>query len=317
MGVAASILTRLKGCDEMAFLLKPIASPDKATRLYFFAFIIFCFLTLGLIFSAALAYAASPAEQGQAVFEKNCKVCHTIGGGKNIGPDLKDVTTRRDSAWIISFITGPDKVISQGDPIAKDLVQQFAGLQMPNLGISQDDARAILAYLKDQSSGGQPVVAPVTAPNPPAQPVTTLAANADAGKDLFTGKQALMNGGPACISCHNVSSIGGIGGGTVGKDLTEPSAKLGEAGITAILKTPPFPMMKEIYAVKPLTDGEIGSIAAFLASAGSAPSGASQNTAIYFIIGAMVAVIIIELFQVLWRGRLSGVRRSLVKGGSK
>ncbi|MBI4181079.1 MAG: cytochrome c [Chloroflexi bacterium] len=278
---------------------------------------------LGAVFTASIqvapVYAATPAEQGQTIFEQKCKSCHTIGSGRLVGPDLKGVTTNRDMEWLISFITTPDKLIAQGDPIAQQMVQQY-GLPMPNLGISNYDAQAILAYIDAQSAGNKPASTPATTQTTTVTPsVTTITVigNAATGKDLFTGKLALKNGGPACLSCHNVSSIGIIGGGTVGKDLTTAYSKLSEAGITSILKTTPFPLMKEIYTVKPLTDDEIAGISAFLKEAGFVPSATSQNPSLFFIIGGTGSLVIIGLFQWLWRGRLAGVRRPLVKGGSK
>lgn len=291
--------------------LKSIVPSGKVTRLRLFALVIFCLLTVVVSFST-LAYAATPAEQGQAIFQQKCQGCHTIGSGRLVGPDLKGVIATRDRDWLVSFITTPDKLIGQGDPIAREIVQQY-GLPMPNLGITEEDAQAILVYIEAQSAGGKP--APTPTQTTIATP-TTVSVNTATGKDLFTGKLALKNGGPACLSCHNVSAIGVIGGGTVGKDLTTAYSNFGETGITSILKTTPFPMMKEIYTAKPLTDEEITGVTTFLKEASSAPSTTYQNPGLFFIIGGVAALLIIGIFQWLWRGRLAGVRRPLVKGGS-
>ena len=269
-----------------------------------------------LTFRSPRVYAAP---DGKTIFEQKCQGCHTIGGGQTVGPDLKGVTTSRDRDWLVRFITAPDKLIAQGDPIAQELLQQY-GLPMPNLGVTEEDAEAILAYIDAQSAETRPTPTTTQAQLSivtPAVTTTTVSVNADAGRDLFIGKLALKNGGPACLSCHNASSVGLIGGGTVGKDLTTAYSTLGETAIGSLLKTTPFPMMKEIYTAKPLTDEEITSVVAFLKSASSAPSTTSQNPSLFLIIGGISALLIIGIFQWLWRGRLSGVRRPLVKGGSK
>lgn len=303
----------------MTFFRKLSSSQGEVICSGISAFAILYLLVGGFVLLSAPAYAATPAEQGQIIFEQRCQSCHTIGGGRLVGPNLNGITTHRDTDWLISFITAPDKLIAEGDPIAKEIVQEY-GLLMPNLGLTDDDAIAVLAYIESQSSESKPIHT-----HTPAQTITptpelitaTVTSDAGTGRDLFTGKLALKNGGPACFSCHNVSSVGIIGGGTVGKDLTTAYSTFSEAGITSMLKTTPFPMMKEIYTAKPLTDEEIGSVLAFLKESASTPSATSQNPSLFFIIGGAGALLIVGALQWLWRGRLAGVRRQLVRGGSK
>src|SRR3990172_7161980 len=84
------------------------------------------------------------------------------------------------------------------------------------------------------------------------------------GRQIFLGVQPLKNGGPACISCHNVGSIGTIGGGNLAKDLSAAYSTFGASALVPILKTTPFPLMRDIYLAKPLTDEEITALVAFL-----------------------------------------------------
>lgn len=261
--------------------------------------------------SSTRVYAATSDEPGQTLFEQKCLACHNIGGGQKVGPDLKGITAKRDRDWLIRFITTPDKLIAQGDPIARQLVTEF-GIPMPNLGLSADEAKAVLAYIEAQSQTEATPVLTSGQKTPAA-----LTGDAGAGSNIFMGRTALKNGGPACLSCHNVSGSGLIGGGSVAKDLTMTYSVVGETGVLAILKTTPFPMMKEVYAVQPLTDDEIVNVAAFLRDAGSTPSTSAQNPMLFFIISGVGTVLVIGIFQFLWRGRLAGVRRPLVRGGSK
>ncbi len=283
-------------------------------------------LTLGLLylFSPAAggngshmfsspAYAATPVENGQAIFEQKCKSCHTIGGGRAVGPDLKGINSRPDTDWLVRFMVAPDKLISQGDARAKQLVQEY-GFPMPNLGLSEGDAKAVLAYIESQS-GIPPAATP--APQPDKQNVLPSQGDAGTGKGIFTGTVPMKNGGPPCLSCHDVSGIGLIGGGTVGKDLTGSYAGMGDAGLTSVLKAYPFPMMKEIYTAKPVTDEETANLLAFLNEAGTAQQSSSSRTPIFLIASSAGALLAFGVFQLVWRGRLAGVRRPLVKGGSK
>lgn len=86
---------------------------------------------------------AAPAE-GAKLFRQYCVSCHTVGGGRLVGPDLKGVTERRSQDWLVRFITEPDRM-RQDDPIAKANFKEF-GVPMPRLGLRQQQVGSLLAY---------------------------------------------------------------------------------------------------------------------------------------------------------------------------
>lgn len=90
-------------------------------------------------------------QPGQGLFLKACAACHTIGKGVRVGPDLKGVTARRERAWLYRFMTAPEVMRAQQDPIALELAATFDGAQMPNLGLSETDVTDLLTYLDAQS----------------------------------------------------------------------------------------------------------------------------------------------------------------------
>ncbi|MBI4607901.1 MAG: cytochrome c [Candidatus Rokubacteria bacterium] len=76
----------------------------RAFRARFATARVFAPLALGSLFAGlvGLADAASPPPspvEGQAIFQEKCVSCHTIGGGRLVGPDLQGVTARRDREW--------------------------------------------------------------------------------------------------------------------------------------------------------------------------------------------------------------------------
>ncbi len=275
------------------------------------AFFMLLLLATWAYFSLPRAHAA-PIDQGQASFEQKCKACHSIGGGKLAGPDLKGVTEKRDKAWLAKFIVSPDKLIAQGDPLAKQLVQEY-GMPMPNLGVSQQEAENILAYLEAQSQGTGRQGMPSSGASTSSQP-----GDPAIGKELFTGSTRFSNGAVACISCHNLKGIGALGGGSLARDLTPAYTSFGKEGLTSILQTTPFPVMREAYADHPLTETEIAHLVAFLEQS-AAGTGQTQGAGpLLFILAGLIGFFpVMGLFQFLWRGRLQGVRQSLVRRGSK
>ena len=102
------------------------------------------------------------------------------------------------------------------------------------------------------------------------------------------------------------------------KDLTEAYSNLGETGLTSVLETMPFPLMKAIYGARPLADDEVANLLSFLRETSDTQQPTSGRSPLIFImIGIAGLLLIIIILQIVWRGRLSGVRQTLVKGGSK
>jgi cytochrome c len=90
---------------------------------------------------------AALASQGEGLFQsKGCVGCHTIGGGRLTGPDLEGVTDRREFNWIVAMVVRPDSML-QNDDTAKQLLQEYM-TPMVNMGVTQEEARAIYEYLR-------------------------------------------------------------------------------------------------------------------------------------------------------------------------
>jgi mono/diheme cytochrome c family protein len=239
----------------------------------------------------------SPGE-GQSIFQQKCVGCHSIGGGKLVGPDLKGVTTRRTKEWLTSWIAAPDKVLAAQDPIATQLLAEHNNLAMPNLGLTPDQVASLIAFL-----GTDTVTTPATA---------QAAGDPVAGKALFTGTQRLKNGGPPCMGCHSVGAIGALGGGALGPDLTPAFNKYGgDAGLQAFLNSVPTVTMNAVWTRQPLTPQEQADLVAFLkqVSVTERPIDVVGQLTLLAFIGMVLLLILAQLY---WRKRLMGVRRPMV-----
>ena len=267
------------------------------------------------ILSCACAFAAPalgvhlppPAERGEGIFQQKCSACHTVGGGRSAGPDLAGVTLKRDHAWLVRMITAPGALLDSGDPLAKKLLEEFRGLRMPDLGISPEEAEAILAYLSAQSASAAIVSKPAPSPGEAPAPKT---GDPEIGRTLFSGTTRFVNGGAACAACHAIAGLAG-GGGTLGPGLTQTYNDYGEEGITPVLAAFPFPSMKPVYDARPLTPEEQSHIKAFLrVSAQREPSGEKGG---FLLLGLGGFLLMAGLAHVVWRKRLTEVRRPLLR----
>jgi len=88
------------------------------------------------------------AEQGEEVFEHKCGACHKMGE-KYVGPALGEVTKRRTPAYIMNMILNPQEMVER-HPVAKQLLAEHMTF-MPNQGLSKDEARHVVEYLRTQA----------------------------------------------------------------------------------------------------------------------------------------------------------------------
>jgi protein SCO1/2 len=86
-------------------------------------------------------------DNGQYLFGQRCSACHTIGEGEKVGPDLLGITSRRNPAWLRRYISVPDKVLAEKDPMALYLFNKYKEVRMPNQGLHQVDVAIILDYI--------------------------------------------------------------------------------------------------------------------------------------------------------------------------
>lgn len=94
---------------------------------------------------------AALADRGKKLFSnKQCNTCHTIGRGKAVGPDLRDVTSRRSLAWIRRMIRTPETMLLE-DSLARALRKEHGDIPMPNMKLSEAEVEAVIHYLASQS----------------------------------------------------------------------------------------------------------------------------------------------------------------------
>ena len=257
-----------------------------------------------------LASVPAAAQDPAAYYESNCAACHTIGGGAQGGPDLKDVTSRRSRDWLLRFLADPQKLVDTKDETALRLAKEADGAVMPTLpDLTPALAEGLLKVIDDRS-GHVVTMAPDTGSSETLNPE-----EARKGSELFAGTRRFVNRGPACLSCHAVSGLTRLGGGSLGPDLTRVHRRLGGGrGLTSWLKAPPTPMMRATFQQTPLTVDELHALSAYLLAAetvGAEPASRSR-IATLVALGTTGAAGCALLAAFVARHRLRGVRAPLV-----
>lgn len=234
-----------------------------------------------------------PRDPSEELFVAKCSSCHTVGAGARVGPDLKGTLDKRDRAWLEQFVAAPSKLLDT-DPVARTLLGEYKGVRMPDLGLSAAQVKSLVDLIGRCSSKPCDLTATFT----PANKAT--AADIGAGRALFIGDTPLKNGAAPCMSCHTVTGIGAFpGGGTLARDISQSFARLGDEGIDAALKSPPFPLMNKVFADHPLDPQEAFALRAFLYDRNrAAPDPKSQNGVL--IAGVLIAAAVLVLLRAVW-----------------
>lgn len=212
---------------------------------------------------ALLTFSTAKADEGQDLFSTLCTPCHTIGKGRLVGPDLKNITEKRTDDWLVPYIQSSQTVIKSGDADAVAVFNEYNSLLMPDQPLDVSQTKAVISYIRATSSGN--------AVDLVQEETTDLLDNTNEdnvseGLLLFSGEKRLTNGGPSCISCHKVKDDRIFSSGTLAKELSETYEIMGSAGVAAILKNPPFPVMGVTYKNTTLTEEEILNLTAYLRS---------------------------------------------------
>lgn len=254
---------------------------------------------------------ARAADEAATYFRQNCMSCHTIGGGRLVGPDLKDVTQRRDKGWLQKFVANPKSYLDGGDPYVAKLKEDARGAVMPNIaGIDEARALALLEMIERESKLPKSQFAGLNIGDQPFTPSDI--AN---GRAIILGEKHLANGGPACVSCHSVDNISILGGGKLAPDLTKVFERMrGRKNLASWLQAPATPTMRPLFANQSMTNDEITQLVAYLETTARKPQQTGDTATLsFFFLGLGGCVLGFIGADTVWRKRLRGVRKPLIE----
>ncbi|MSR62550.1 MAG: c-type cytochrome [Planctomycetes bacterium] len=103
-------------------------------------------------------YADAPAlrslSTGENLFRLRCATCHVIGPGDGlarVGPNLVGVMERRERAWLERWLSEPDVMLAERDPIATVQFEAFNRVAMPNLRLTPQEIQEILGFVEQEN----------------------------------------------------------------------------------------------------------------------------------------------------------------------
>jgi mono/diheme cytochrome c family protein len=89
--------------------------------------------------------------QGEEKFNLLCSACHKLDE-RYVAPPLRDVTSRRTPEFVMNMMLNPLEM-TQRHPATKELLAEYYTPMAP-LGLTEQDARALLDYLRKDFADG-------------------------------------------------------------------------------------------------------------------------------------------------------------------
>lgn len=86
------------------------------------------------------------ASTGKEIFESYCSACHKMDK-RYVGPPLENILERRTPEWVLNMILNPEVMVRE-NALARQVLEEYHGAPMANQNLSEEQARAILEYLR-------------------------------------------------------------------------------------------------------------------------------------------------------------------------
>lgn len=93
------------------------------------------------------------AAQGEQEFINMCSSCHHLGD-RYVGPPLAGVLQRRTPEFVMNMILNPQEMVERHPEVKAMLGEYYT--PMPNLGLDEGRARAIVEYLRQAEAAPTP-----------------------------------------------------------------------------------------------------------------------------------------------------------------
>ncbi|MHB8482997.1 MAG: c-type cytochrome [Nitrospiria bacterium] len=131
-----------------------------------------------------LKFTQEEIDRGKKYFSDKfaCDACHRIGAeGGIVGPNLKEASQRLRPEWMFQWLKSPQGIRPDSP--------------MPNFGLSDEEARALIAYILGNGEGGHPQASSTgIEKSPDTEPVKIKK-----GEALLKEKN--------CVGCHSLDSF--------------------------------------------------------------------------------------------------------------
>lgn len=195
-----------------------------------------------LVLSIFLPAGSMAQNDGKKLFEKHCTVCHKLGEGKLVGPELVGITKVREREWLVKFIRNSKELIDAGDPVAVKVFEENNKIPMQAFtNLSDAEINGIIDYIENWEP-------------PKAQEFTADVNKKEGfteteilrGERMFYGLIPFENGGTtACNSCHYTKNSDSLNWSPSAIDLAHAFMEKDGMNIYASMSEPASSVMEK------------------------------------------------------------------------
>ncbi|VAW12276.1 hypothetical protein MNBD_BACTEROID03-2576 [hydrothermal vent metagenome] len=259
------------------------------------------FLFISFLFSGFLLQ----AQNGESLFKSKCAACHKTSSKKSIGPGLANVHEKYSKEWFKKFVNSSQTLIKSGDADAIKIFEEYNKVVMPDQGLSDAELNTIFDYIKSVNPAKTEVAATETVEEK-VVPFEPTKEDILVGQNLFSGKQIFKNGGPSCVSCHDIRYDAVTAGGGLSVELTDVYDRLKKEGVEGMITGLPFPQMRASYQNHQITEEETTQLTAFLKEVSEQryyQLGLTSYKNVLLIWGIIGTLMLMGIFPLFWYKR--------------
>ena len=87
-------------------------------------------------------------KEGKTIFNSKCFACHKLDS-KLVGPALNPIVKKTPPVYLMNYLLNTTEM-QKKEPELKKLIKEYNGIVMPDQGLNQSQARAVVEYLRSE-----------------------------------------------------------------------------------------------------------------------------------------------------------------------
>jgi len=211
---------------------------------------------------------------GASIFKTHCVVCHADDGGGGVGPNMTDAYwihggSIKNLFWVIKNGVPAKGMISWENQLSPEDIRDVASYILTLQGTSPVNPKAAQGELYIDTVEVENPGSALTDDRPGIESVVDSLDNVEIGRGLFSGSIRFSEGGPACITCHNVTEEILPKGALIAPDLTNVYTRLDQPTLYKVITKPYHLTMQEAFQGRGLMESEVDYLVAYFEFVGT------------------------------------------------